>query len=54
MPEPHPARSFSARALTPTLSRKREREKDYSAASTRFLRLDADPRASTGLRNCPV
>jgi hypothetical protein len=26
----------------------------YSAASTRFLRFEAEPRASTGLRNCPV
>ena len=27
---------------------------DYSAASTRFLRLDAAPRASTGFKNAPV
>ncbi len=27
---------------------------DYSAASTRFFRLDAAPRASTGFKNCPV
>jgi hypothetical protein len=32
----------------------RGRMKFYSAASTRFFRFDAAPRASTGLRNCPV
>src|SRR5579872_661962 len=32
----------------------RGRRKRYSAASTRFLRLDAAPRASTGFKNCPV
>jgi hypothetical protein len=26
----------------------------YSAASTRFFRFDAAPRASTGFKNCPV